>query len=71
MRLIIGTVLLGSKVESADGKVCPRNCDPDVAYMVCTSSGQRIIKQACVNCCSAKKGCKLFRNNGSVKCTGT
>ncbi|TMW80817.1 hypothetical protein EJD97_014769 [Solanum chilense] len=68
--LLSGTFLLGSKVESADGKACTRNCDPDVAYMVCPSSGHRIIKQVCVNCCSARKGCKLFRNNGSVKCIG-
>ncbi|WMV34815.1 hypothetical protein MTR67_028200 [Solanum verrucosum] len=68
--LLSGTFLLGSKVESADGKACTRNCDPDVAYMVCPSSGHRIIKQVCVNCCSARKGCKLFRKNGSVKCIG-
>nr|XP_016515878.1 PREDICTED: proteinase inhibitor PSI-1.2-like [Nicotiana tabacum] len=68
--LLSGAILLGNKVKCADGKACTRNCDPDVAYMVCPSTRQKITKP-CVNCCSAKKGCKLFRSNGSVKCTGT
>nr|P83241.1 RecName: Full=Proteinase inhibitor PSI-1.2 [Capsicum annuum] len=52
-------------------KACPRNCDTDIAYMVCPSSGERIIRKVCTNCCAAQKGCKLFRSNGSIKCTGT
>ncbi|KAF3671025.1 proteinase inhibitor PSI-1.2-like [Capsicum chacoense] len=69
--LLSGTVLLGSRVESAAAKACPRNCDTDIAYMVCPSSGERIIRKVCTNCCAAQKGCKLFRSNGSIKCTGT
>ncbi|KAM3308355.1 proteinase inhibitor PSI-1.2-like [Capsicum chacoense] len=68
--LLFGILLLGSTVESAADKGCSRNCDTEVDYMVCPSGGETITRNVCTNCCSAQKSCKLFRSDGSVKCSG-
>ncbi|CAN4110478.1 unnamed protein product [Withania somnifera] len=69
--LFSGIILLGiSKEGYVDAKRCTRECDPEVAYMTCPSSGDEKISPVCVNCCSADVDCKLFREDNSVKCIG-
>ncbi|XP_060178862.1 proteinase inhibitor type-2 TR8 [Lycium barbarum] len=70
--LLSGIFLLGIEVENANAqKMCLQYCDPEVAYMTCPSSGDKQINEVCVNCCTAGEGCKLFRTDGSLICTGT
>ncbi|KAJ8560286.1 hypothetical protein K7X08_004344 [Anisodus acutangulus] len=70
--LLSGIFMLGIEVENANAqKTCLQFCDPEVAYMTCPSSGDEHITEVCVNCCTANEGCKLFRTDGSLICTGT
>ncbi|CAN4104896.1 unnamed protein product [Withania somnifera] len=70
--LLLCVVLLGSNyVEFAEGKICPQVCDPNIGYMTCPSTGHKKLYPKCINCCKAGKGCKLYRKNGSLRCTGT
>ncbi|KAM3233066.1 hypothetical protein P3L10_018425 [Capsicum annuum] len=66
-------LLLGSNVEHAEAKFCVQSCDPRVAFMTCPFSKPKYKKSfpECINCCGASKGCKLFRQDGSIICTGT
>ncbi|PHT87847.1 Proteinase inhibitor type-2 [Capsicum annuum] len=56
--------------ESIEPRVCTQECDPRVAYMTCPSTGSTKHTRICVNCCTAKPGCKLYDRNGSQLCTG-
>ncbi|XP_022870804.1 proteinase inhibitor type-2 CEVI57-like [Olea europaea var. sylvestris] len=69
--LICGLFFLGSNVQYAEAqkKVCPKNC-LKFGYMTCPKSGSRRLHPGCTNCCKIKKGCKLYRPNGSLICTG-
>ncbi|KAM3239000.1 hypothetical protein P3L10_014033 [Capsicum annuum] len=69
--LLSGIFLLGIQVEYTSAKSCLQFCDNEVAYMTCASSRDEQISPVCVNCCTANEGCKLFRKNGSLICTGT
>ncbi|KAM3233265.1 Proteinase inhibitor type-2 CEVI57 [Capsicum annuum] len=70
--LVSGIFLLGIEVEFGNAqKMCIQVCDPEVASMTCPSSGDEKINDVCVNCCTAAVGCKLFRSDGSLICTGT
>ncbi|PHT98459.1 Proteinase inhibitor type-2 [Capsicum chinense] len=55
--------------ESTEPKKCPAICIID-AYMTCPSSGSVKIKVHCGNCCTLREGCKLYRKDGSLICTG-
>nr|XP_009609049.1 proteinase inhibitor PSI-1.2-like [Nicotiana tomentosiformis]XP_009609787.1 proteinase inhibitor PSI-1.2-like [Nicotiana tomentosiformis] len=70
--LLSGIFLLGiNEVKYVNAKSCLQFCDNEVAYMTCPSSGDEQISPVCVNCCTADEGCKLFRTDGSLICTGT
>ncbi|KAG5601429.1 hypothetical protein H5410_032799 [Solanum commersonii] len=70
--LLSGIFLLGIEVEYGNAqKMCIQVCDSEVAYMTCPSSGDEKITEECVNCCTANEGCKLYRADGSLICTGT
>ncbi|KAK4368522.1 hypothetical protein RND71_012314 [Anisodus tanguticus] len=70
--LLLCVFLLGSNyMEFAEAQICPQFCEPNVAYMTCPSSGNTKLHPTCTNCCKAGKGCKLFRKDGSLICTGT
>ncbi|KAK6794942.1 hypothetical protein RDI58_008395 [Solanum bulbocastanum] len=57
--------------KRSEPKICTQHCDPKVAYMICPSSGStKLLTQICVNCCTAKAGCKLYSHDGSLLCTG-
>ncbi|KAK6775761.1 hypothetical protein RDI58_026762 [Solanum bulbocastanum] len=67
--LLSGMILLEIGKEGyVDAQACTRECDAEVAYMTCPSSGDDKISPVCVNCCSASVDCKLFRQDNSVKC---
>ncbi|XP_022870801.1 proteinase inhibitor PSI-1.2-like [Olea europaea var. sylvestris] len=69
--LICGLFFLGSNVQYAEAqrKICPQVC-LKVGYMTCPKSGPKKLHPGCTNCCKVKKGCKLYRSNGSLICTG-
>ncbi|XP_060189706.1 proteinase inhibitor PSI-1.2-like [Lycium barbarum] len=69
--LLSGIFLLGIEVDYANAKSCLQFCDDNVAYMTCPSLGDEQISGVCENCCTADEGCKLFRTDGSLICTGT
>ncbi|KAM3319380.1 hypothetical protein P3S67_006580 [Capsicum chacoense] len=56
--------------ESPEPKICPAICDLTAAYMTCPFSGSIKIKVDCGNCCTLREGCKLYRKDGSLICTG-
>ncbi|KAG5617825.1 hypothetical protein H5410_017649 [Solanum commersonii] len=57
--------------KRSEPKICTQQCDPKVAYMICPSSGStKLLTHICVNCCTAKAGCKLYGHDGSLLCTG-
>nr|GLL42351.1 proteinase inhibitor PSI-1.2-like isoform X2 [Ipomoea trifida] len=67
--LVCGIVLI--RVDGRyDGKVCAQVCEQRVATMKCPP-GNKPTRPSCVNCCTAKIGCKLYRSDGSLLCTGT
>ncbi|XP_055836025.1 proteinase inhibitor type-2 TR8-like [Solanum dulcamara] len=70
--LLFGMILLGSNVEHADAKPCPRNCDPRISYEICPLSENKMINldQICTNCCAGKKGCNYFSADGTFICEG-
>lgn len=71
-RFFIGIFLLEIEVKYGNAqKMCLQVCDNEVTYMTCPSSGDEKISDVCVNCCTAGEGCKLFRADGSLICTGT
>lgn len=71
LSVFIGIFLLGIQVEYTSAKSCLQYCDGEVDYMTCPSSGDEQISPVCVNCCTAGEGCKLFKTDGSLICTGT
>ncbi|XP_022852264.1 proteinase inhibitor PSI-1.2-like [Olea europaea var. sylvestris] len=70
--LICGLFFLGSNVNYAEAetKICTKEC-LNVGYMICPSSGPQKLHPSCTNCCRAQKGCKLYRSDGTLICTGT
>nr|GMD70761.1 proteinase inhibitor PSI-1.2-like [Ipomoea batatas]GME19023.1 proteinase inhibitor PSI-1.2-like [Ipomoea batatas] len=64
--LLCGIIMVGSKVEAK--QVCIQQC-MEVAYTKCPPNFKKI-RPSCVNCCTVKKGCKLYRASGSLICTG-
>lgn len=70
VNFFVGIFLLVIQVEYTNAKSCLQYCDDEVAYMTCPSSGDEQISQVCVNCCTADEGCKLFKTDGSLICTG-
>ncbi|XP_015069874.1 proteinase inhibitor type-2-like isoform X2 [Solanum pennellii] len=55
--------------QSNEPKVCTQQCDPKVAYMTCPPESTKLTR-VCVNCCTAKPGCKLYGHDGSLICIG-
>ncbi|EYU22804.1 hypothetical protein MIMGU_mgv1a025135mg, partial [Erythranthe guttata] len=64
-------LVLESNAQYASAKVCPLYCIINQGiYMTCPSSGSQKLEPVC-NCCLAKTGCKLYRDNGTLICTAT
>ncbi|XP_049393899.1 proteinase inhibitor type-2-like [Solanum stenotomum] len=55
--------------QSDEPKACTKKCDPKVAYMTCPPESTKLTR-VCVNCCTAKPGCKLYGHVGSLICIG-
>ncbi|XP_019151837.1 PREDICTED: proteinase inhibitor PSI-1.2-like isoform X2 [Ipomoea nil] len=68
--LVCGIVLIRVDGQYDGGKVCAQVCEQRVATMKCPP-GNKPTRPLCVNCCTAGTGCKLFRSDGSLLCTGT
>ncbi|RAL45610.1 hypothetical protein DM860_009474 [Cuscuta australis] len=58
---------MGKNVD-AQAAGCPRNCDPDAAYIKCPPNPKKT-EAGCTNCCvSTSRGCRLYYSNNTRLC---
>ncbi|KAJ8554045.1 hypothetical protein K7X08_024723 [Anisodus acutangulus] len=67
-----GHFICEGKSDPRKPNVCPRNCDPKIAYSKCPlQEGETIIKPTrCTTCCTGYKGCYYFDKDGKFACEG-